>query len=167
MPAKEAAFIIIRMPCKAPTESKGFLRQLEVTWRGDDIPASVAVIASEIVDADFLRTTIVSLEPYAVFDLGSLRWIKCKVGKKGQTDQPLGRGRVMVEVFAIAACYYYSDPTWAVANQCQLVQDLVFNSRAQCEEMLERHFKRLGSIEYRMRTIFICVHKTVSTWQPN
>jgi hypothetical protein len=50
------------MPCKAPTESKGFLRQLEVSWRGGNIPASVVVIASEAVNADFLRTTIASLD---------------------------------------------------------------------------------------------------------
>jgi hypothetical protein len=50
------------MPCKAPTESKGFLRQLEVSWRGGNMPASVAVIASETANADFLRTTIASLD---------------------------------------------------------------------------------------------------------
>jgi len=50
------------MPCKAPTKSKGFLRQLEVSWRGGNIPVSAAVIASETVNADFLRTTIASLD---------------------------------------------------------------------------------------------------------
>ena len=51
------------MPCKAPPiKSKGFLRQLDVPWRGGNIPASAVVIASETVNADFPRTTIASLD---------------------------------------------------------------------------------------------------------
>ncbi len=69
----------------------------------------------------------------------------------------------MLEIFAVAACYYWSDPVWQETNSCE-VNPPYFRSLERCQSSIQYPSGK-QHIPPNLDVTYECVRKTIPTWQ--